>query len=327
MLILTHYVNAVFEQKPNTPEMIKLKQDMLLNMEKHYTTLLAENFTEQEALARVLAEYGQIEDYLGKETHFSEELTSDENILNWSKSEVEEFKTHRSRFSLAIALGVSLILFAPALSLFVQGLSSYLPFLSSLQSNQLILVSLIPLFILISTAVGLFIIFGIKEQSFGVEGKIILLDPSTRSNLMQEMNEFKHSFAKGITTGVLFCFAGLIFLLFPLILFESERFWPLIFLLSFVSAGVFLLVFFGIIHSTYNKILSIGDYTPQRVASERMTTKVANIIFPLAAGIYVISGLLFNTWSPGWMIFPILGISFGIFAAIAENSNLFFPKK
>jgi len=78
----------------------------------------------------------------------------------------------------------------------------------------------------------------------------------------------------------------------PLLLFSSEQFWPLIFLLSFVSIGVFLFVFFGIIHSTYDKLLSIGDYTPKRVASERLTTKVANIVFPLAVGIYVISGLL-----------------------------------
>ncbi|WP_034552173.1 permease prefix domain 1-containing protein [Carnobacterium funditum] len=327
MSIIINYVNSIFERLPQSPEMFKLKQEMLSNMENRYTQLIAENKSEQQAVAKAIAEFGNTDELLAMASLPTEEREPDENTLNWSNDEVEEFKAHRSKFGLAIAFGIFLILIAPALSLLIQEMARFLPFISALESSLLILFSLIPLLVLIAVAIGLFITFGIKEQQFGIEGKVISIDSITQSNLAKELKEFKPQFAKGITFGVLFCIAGLVSLLVPLLLFSSEQFWPLIFLLSFVSIGVFLFVFFGIIHSTYDKLLSIGDYTPKRVASERLTTKVANIVFPLAVGIYVISGLLFDTWSPGWMIFPILGISFGLFAAIVENSNLFHPKK
>ncbi|MCA9765216.1 MAG: hypothetical protein KC455_02235 [Carnobacterium sp.] len=327
MFIIINYVNSIFEQLPQTPEMAKLKQKMLSDMEKRYVQLIKEEQGQQQATANVLAEFGDLDSYFTKINLSTEESEVNETTLSWSKAEVEAFKTHRSRFSLAIAGGVWLILFAPVFSLLIQATVSFLPFFSSLDSMQVILFSLIPVLLLSALALSLFVTFGMKERAFNLEGKTISVDSLTQSELVQEKKEYQPQFTKGITTGILFCIVGVVFLLLSLLFVQSTPLWSLIFLLSFVSIGVFLFIFFGIIYATYDKLLSIGDYAPKKVASERLTTNVANIIFPLATGIYVISGLLFQTWSPGWMIFPILGIGFGLFAAVAENTSLFYPKK
>ncbi|SEK20825.1 hypothetical protein SAMN04488700_1168 [Carnobacterium iners] len=327
MFIIINYVNSIFEQLPQTPEMVKLKQKMLSDMEKRYAQLITENQNQQQATASVLAEFGDVDNYFTKINLSTEESEVDKTTLSWSKAEVEMFKAHRSRFSLAVASGVSLILFSPVFSLLIQETAPFLPFFSSLESTQLILFSLVPVLLLNAIAISLFVAFGMKEREFNLEGKLISVDSLTQSELAQEKTEYQSQFTRGITMGILFCIVGVVFLLVSLLFINSNPFWPLIFLLSFVSIGVFLFVFFGIIYATYNKLLSVGNYTPKKIASERLTTNVANVVFPLAAGIYVISGLLFQTWSPGWMIFPILGIGFGLFATIAENTSLFCPKK
>lgn len=43
MFIIINYVNSIFEQLPQTPEMVKLKQKMLSDMEKRYAQLITEN--------------------------------------------------------------------------------------------------------------------------------------------------------------------------------------------------------------------------------------------------------------------------------------------
>ena len=326
MSIIRHYVHSIFESLPRTSEMVQLKQELLLNMEKRYDQLIAEKNNEQQATALVLTEFSQIAKYLTQQSFSTDEVDFNEASLDWSDDDVQEFMSHRSKFALAIASGISLILIAPAKTLFIQEIAQFLPFMNRIEPQKLIALSFIPALLLIAIAIGLFVVFGLKEHQYNVGDNLISLNKSTRSYLTQEKKEFNPRFIKAISAGVLLCIASLVFLFLSLILFGAAKYWLLIFLFSFVSIGTFLLVFFGIIHLTYDQLLSTGDYTLNSRASERLTTRVANILFPVAAGLYVISGLMFHTWSPGWMIFPILGIGFGIFATILENVHLFHPK-
>ena len=327
MFILMHYLDSVFEKLPQNSRMIELKQEILSNMGERYVQLLTEQVNQQQAIARVLAELGNVDDYLIKKNQSNEEFNFEKNILHWSKDETETFKTHRSMFSLASAASVFLIFMAPVFALLIQKSAPYLPLLSVLSSLQLILFSLIPVLILMAVAIGLFVHFGSKELVFGVGEKVISLDSMTRVNLIQEKKEFRVSFIKGVASGLLFYVVGLIFLLLPMVFVKFDPFWALIFILTFMAMGTFLFTFFSMIQVTYNKLLSIGLYSPRRKPSERLTTKVAYLALLPATAIYVISGLLFQTWSLGWIVFPVLGIAFGVFAVIVENPHLFKRKK
>lgn len=316
---IVNYVDSVFVHLPKTPEMLRLKEDMLLNMEEKYDQLKAENRSENEAIGTVLAEFGNIDEIIeayNLETDVQEE---DNNILFLSPEAVEDYMSHRAKFSLGIAAGVFLCILAPAIMLLVQEVSNFLPFINQATEDTRVIVSLVPLFLLIALAVGLFILFGIKEQQYELEGRAISIDSSTRTELTRELKNFKPQFAKAIAAGVILCITAPIVLLLSLVLLGYNNYWAVIFLLSFVAVGVFLFVFFGIIHATYHKILAIGSYTPKKIAAEKLTDTVASIVFPTAAAVYIISGFLFNTWGTAWIIFPIVGILFAVFAAATES--------
>lgn len=327
MSILLHYVNSIFESLPRTSEMVKLKQELLLNMENRYNQLIAEKNNEQQATTLVLTEFSHLTKYLTQHSFSTEEIDFNNANPDWSDEDVQEFMSHRSRFALAIASGISLILIAPAKTLFIQEIARFLPFMNRIESQKLMALSFIPAVILIAIAIGLFVFFGFKEYHYRLGDKVNLLNKRTHSYLTQEKKEFKRRFLKAIRVGVFLCIVSLVFLFLSLVLFESAKNWLLIFLFSFASIGIFLLVFFGLIHLTYDQLLSTDNFTLNKITRERLTTRVANILFPTAAGLYVISGLFFHTWSPGWIIFPILGIGFGIFALIVENSSFFNSKK
>lgn len=316
---IINYVDSVFINLPQTPEMLRLKEDMLLNMEEKYNQLKAENRSENEAIGTVLAEFGNIDEIIEAYNLETNDQEEDPNTVFLSHEEVDDYLSHRAKFSLAIAAGVFLCILAPAIMLLVQEVSSFLPFINRVAEDTLIILSLIPLFLFIALAVGLFVIFGIKEQQYELEGRAISLESTTRSELNRELKNFKPQFAKAIASGVVLCIIAPIVLLLSLVLLGYENYWSVIFLLSFVAVGVFLFVFFGIIHATYHKLLAIGSYAPKKVAAEKLTDTVASIVFPLAAAVYVISGFLFNTWGTAWIIFPIVGVLFAVFAAASES--------
>lgn len=316
---IINYVDSVFINLPQTPEMLRLKEDMLLNMEEKYNQLKAENRSENEAIGTVLAEFGNIDEIIEAYNLETNDQEEDHNTVFLSHEEVDDYLSHRAKFSLAIAAGVFLCILAPAIMLLVQEVSSFLPFINRVAEDTLIILSLIPLFLFIAFAVGLFVIFGIKEQQYELEGRAISLESTTRSELNRELKNFKPQFAKAIASGVVLCIIAPIVLLLSLVLLGYENYWSVIFLLSFVAVGVFLFVFFGIIHATYHKLLAIGSYAPKKVAAEKLTDTVASIVFPLAAAVYVISGFLFNTWGTAWIIFPIVGVLFAVFAAASES--------
>jgi len=85
MSIIINYVNSIFERLPQSPEMFKLKQEMLSNMENRYTQLIAENKSEQQAVAKAIAEFGNTDELLAMASLPTEEREPDENTLNWSK--------------------------------------------------------------------------------------------------------------------------------------------------------------------------------------------------------------------------------------------------
>ncbi|ALV22001.1 MAG: permease prefix domain 1-containing protein [Carnobacterium sp.] len=317
---IVNYVDSIFINLPQTPEMFRLKEDMLLNMEEKYNQLKAENRSENEAIGTVLAEFGNIDEIIEAYNLETDDQDEENNhTVFLSHEEVEDYLSHRAKFSLGIAAGVFLCILAPAIMLLVQEVSSFLPFINHAAEDTLIIFSLIPLFLFIALAVGLFVIFGIKEQQYELTDRTISIDSTTRSELNSELKNFKPQFAKAIASGVVLCIIAPIVLLLSIVLLGYDNYWSVIFLLSFVAVGVFLFVFSGIIHATYHKLLAIGSYAPKKVAAEKLIDTVASIVFPLAAAVYVISGFLFNTWGTAWIIFPIVGILFAVFAAASES--------
>ncbi|WP_407371296.1 permease prefix domain 1-containing protein [Carnobacterium sp.] len=313
------YVESVFVQLPRTPEMQQLKEDMLTNMEDKYLQLKSEGQSENEAIGTVLSEFGNIDEIIEEYNLEKDSEEVDKDSVFLSEAEVEDFMQHRTKFGLGIATGVALCILAPAVMLLFNELANLFSFNSPANMEGIDLLSIIPLFIFIAIAVGIFIIFGLKEEQYNLDKKVVILDPSTRIHLDREMQEFKPSFAKAIAAGVILCILAPISLLLAIVLLGDDNAWSVIFLLGFVSVGVFLFVFYGVLYSTYEKLLSLGDYQPEKVIASKLTDTIAGVVFPIATAVYLLLGFIYNAWGTAWIIFPITGILFAAFSSLYQS--------
>lgn len=308
------YIESIFINLPRTTEMDQLKADMLINMEDKYLALKEAGVSDNEAIGTVLSEFGNIdeiiEEYnLEKE---NESFDSDPNILSLSNQEAEAFLVHRTKFAFAIALGVFMCIISVTMMFLTMSLTQWL-----FSSNAFDLLGVIVLLVIIAIAVALFIIFGLKESNFGYDKKELELDPQYYLEIKKEYNLFKTRFTYAIAFGVALCILGPVILLLSL-MFLPESYIGISLLLSFIAVGVFLFVFFGIQKDSYEKLLRIGEHSPIRVKANQIQETVSSIVFPLATLYFLYQGFFHGNWDTAWVVFPIVGIGFVIFAAIVE---------
>ena len=188
------------------------------------------------------------------------------------------------------------------------------------------ILTLVPLFLFVAAGVALFILYGMKEQQFELEQKRIKLDSSTYARLKAEHKAFRPRLAVAVAIGVTLCIFAPVSLLLSVVLIGADNSLSLVFLLSFIAIGVFLFIFYGIQDETYEKLLSIGDFSKDKAEKNKLVGIVAGVVFPLAAAIYLIAGFVYYAWVSAWIIFPITGILFGIFATV-YNGYMDLKKK
>lgn len=318
MNTIYNYVESVFINLPQTAEMIRLKEDMLRNMEEKYQDLKADGVNENEAIGTVLTEFGNIDEIIDEYN-----ISPDDDSFSENKNEVylndndaEDYLEHRHKFAFAIALGVFLCIIAVAL--FFAVISFFQFFFPSVSENVSGVIAITTLLLIVAIGVGLFIIFGIKEANYPFEKKIVNLDPRTYSRIKIEYELFNPRFAYAIAIGVVLCILGPISLLLTVTLLGDQNPLSIVFLLGFIAIGVFLFIYYGIQKDTFQKLLTIGSHTRAQVKADSLTDSVANIIFPIATLYYLYQGFFNNGWASAWVVFPMVGILFAIFAAITE---------
>ena len=322
---ISNYVDSVFAQLPTTPEVSEQKNAMLTKMQDKYQQLKAEGKSEHEAISGAIAAHGNIDDFTSSSTASASAApaATPENEVFLSPEQVDEYINHRHHFAWAMATGVFLCIMGPA-SLF---LGQYLTgFRGGRTSELLDILTIVPLFLFIAAGVALFILYGMKEQQFELEEKRVQLDTATYARLKAEHKNFRPRLAVAVAIGVALCILAPVSLLLSVVLIGEDNSLSLVFLLSFIAIGVFLFIFYGIQDETYEKLLSIGDFAKDKAEKNKLVGIVAGVVFPLAAAIYLIAGFVYYAWASAWIIFPITGILFGIFATV-YNGYMDLKKK
>lgn len=316
MNTIHNYVESVFINLPRTPEMLRLKEDMLRNMEEKYQDLKAKGISENEAIGTVLSEFGNIDEIIEEYELSAEDDDESLDTLSLNEVEAEDYLQHRHQYAFSIALGVFLCILSVALFFAVATVFEYL--FPSVSEDTSGVFSIITLLLTVAVGVALFIIFGMKESGYPYEKKILKLDPHTYSRLKMEYKNFQPHFAYAIAIGVVLCILGPISLLLSMTLLGDNNPLSVVFLMGFIASGVFLFVYYGIQNDTYQKILTIGSHSRAQVKANKLSDTVASIVFPLATLYYLYEGFINNNWGTAWVVFPLVGICLSIFAAITE---------
>ena len=322
---ISNYVDSVFANLPITPEVSEQKNAMLTKMKDKYQQLKSEGKSEHEAISGAIAAHGNVDDFIVSDMPAAP-AENPQNEVYLTSAEVDEYIDHRHRFAWAMATGVFLCIMGPASLFLGQYLAGDRGGQGGRTSELLDILTIVPLFIFVAAGVALFILYGMKEQQFELEHKRIQLDSTTYARLKAEHKSFRPRLAIAVAIGVALCILAPISLLLSVVLLGEDNSLSLVFLLSFIAIGVFLFVFYGIQDETYEKLLSIGGFAKDEAEKNKVVGIVAGVVFPLAAAIYLIAGFVYYAWGSAWIIFPIVGILFGIFATV-YNGYMDLKKK
>ena len=113
METIKSYLETMFANMPNTPEVIRAKTELLGMMEDKYNELIQEGKSENEAVGTVISEFGNLDelaDTLGINSQ-PHEAADNRRIL--SLDEVKSYIRAYSKRSFLIAIGVMLCIFSP----------------------------------------------------------------------------------------------------------------------------------------------------------------------------------------------------------------------
>ncbi len=90
METIENYLDNIFSSLPRSAEIIKIKEELLLNMEDKYNELKESGKTENEAIGIVISEFGNI-DELVKELGINTTIKEASNIPTITMEVSEEY--------------------------------------------------------------------------------------------------------------------------------------------------------------------------------------------------------------------------------------------
>jgi hypothetical protein len=313
------YLENMFLSLPRTKDVLKAKEELLSMMEDKYSELKSEGKSENEAVGIVIAEFGNLQE-LADELGIEETLKKmDEqpvrNVLGINT--VRDFIDNRVKASIRIGAGVLLCIWAPIL-LIIAGSMENTGYFRNWPNGQdgAIAAGLVALFVMVATAVGLFIMSGALMGRYQLDKDgDFRLDFDALNYVRNEEDRYRMNFAARITIGVVTC----IFSVIPIIILGIMDFGDLYLglgvglLLLLVGGAVFLFITAGMQSGAYQILLKKGEYSEGARERNQQAERIGAFYWPIIVLIYLLWSFLTGRWYITWIIWPIAGL---LFAAI-----------
>lgn len=307
METIRSYLDNLFTGLPRTQRVAQLKMELLSNMEEHYRELKAAGKTENEAVGIVISQFGNIDELL---TELN--IQRDEHALPEAEdSDVDDYLAASKQAARNVSLGTFFCILGPALLIFFNELSEAGAWDMGPNASTL---ALIPMFLSIVFGVGLLIYGGMRMEPYKALETGMLFSASSRARLQAGYAALRDTYMKSVIFGVCLCVISPV-PLFVMTALGSDTFGvPL--LLFLVACGVYILIRGSMPRSSYQKLLKIEDYTPVKAKENKVVGAVASVVWPLAVALFLFLGFVYHMWGIAWVIFPIVGLLFGIFSSV-----------
>ena len=244
METIRNYLENMFLNLPNTPEVYKAKNELWQMMEDKYTELKAEGKSENEAVGIVISEFGNLD-----------ELAADLGIASFMHSpqmqptgrplslgDAKAYLKDSARHAYRIGLGVMLCIISCCGPIFFDAIGgTYFH-----QTDLLDAIGVTVMFLLIAIAVGLFIYSGVQINRWEyLKKEPIVTDFATTDYIHHEMEHYKPGYALLLTIGIALCIICAVPAIVLDALFASDPFWSSMsgaFVLVLIAFGVFFIV-------------------------------------------------------------------------------------
>ncbi|MDO5575396.1 MAG: permease prefix domain 1-containing protein [bacterium] len=327
---IMNYLNTMFATVAQTEQMQKIKNDLAANMEDKYNELKAEGKSENEAVGTVISEFGNIDELLkdiglqplraengavepagaGGQTAGQRRVT---------KEEVENYLAAKKKHNKMTAEGVVLIMLGVICMILLFGIFEMPEYNFSTWPESIRGAGPVILLLLtVMGAVSLFIISGNQFEKYAYMENGVSIPEEIRQELRNQMEQDRTINTMAVTIGVGLCIFGVIVLLTLGVMSEKHEIMGSIgvaSLLSLVAVACYLFICPGGMKEAYEKLLGVGDFAPERARENKIVGVVASIVWPLTVAAFLVWGLAFDGWKICWILFPVVGICFGGFAA------------
>lgn len=309
METIKSYLEAMFANMPNTPEVIKAKAELLAMMEDKYNELISEGESENAAVGTVISEFGNLDELaedLGlekevEETH-TREAESPRRFV--SASEVEDYLATRKKKALMVGIGVMLCICSVTFPIIIDEVAD---------GTYSDLYGACGMFAAIAIAVGLFVFSGIISSDWKFLTKEPCQIDMTTANMVKERRKgFKPTHALFTAIGVMLC----AFSWLPFIIIDADLIVSLLF--YGIGLGVFLIIYSSKIMDSYNTVLKLNDSKTisgnygnegEDVYINKNAKLVMELYWSTITCLYLIISFLTFRWDITWIIWPLAGVA------------------
>lgn len=311
METIRNYLEAMFANLPNTPEVLHAKNELWQMMEDKYNELIADGKSDNEAVGTVIAEFGNL-DEISEDLGIQNVVVNKKDITrrNVTMDEVKDYLHERINYAYKLALGVLLCIISPVGAIICDAIN-----ISDAFGILFLMGS-------IAAAVALFVYSSIVMHRWDfLKQELCSIDFATTNYVNEQKEKYMPTYALLITIGIVLCVISFVpaaiidELDISFFAFDMDDLSGMI-LIIIVAIGVFMIVLCNSISNAYNSILKInsastvsGNYvSSQRSETKYITPEIATIMsvyWPTVTCIYLISSFLSFDWWYTWIIWPI----------------------
>ncbi len=321
METIRNYLEAMFANMPNTPEVKKAKAELLQMMEDKYTEMIEEGVNENTAVGTVISEFGNLDELaedLGltkeiQETHDREE-SAPRHFLRME--EVDEYLNVKKGNGLLIGIGVLLCITSVTWPIIFE-------FILRGKLGEGFGIS--GMFISIAVAVALFVFAGIRSRDWQfLDKELCQIDMSTADMVKAKRRAFKVPHAVIIAVAVMLFILWIPFSAIDIDIVSNCLFY-------FVGAGVFMIIYASTVMGSYEKILKLndsktisGNYGKDKddiVYINKFAEDIMDVYWPTITCLYLIISFLTFDWHVTWIIWPVAGIVHKILNIALEKED------
>lgn len=263
-------------------------------------------------------------DYLLKEDKEAEEYSEEDSasLYKLTLQEAEEFMTRSKEAGKKVAAGVTTCILAPIPLLILGALSEKAgsgiteDFAGGVGTSILLIIVAIAVIVFITSESGMRKFDFIEKTDFEMEYGVAGIVKERKKNYETTYNVYT-----AIATAL--CIVSAV----PLILsaiFSCEDYiyvFMTALLLAIVSVAVNIFIRIGSINGSYDKLLCIGEYSPEGKQRASIISKIAGVYWPLVVAIYL--GFSFYTlrWDFTWFVWPVAALIFAAITGIVKMIN------
>jgi hypothetical protein len=309
METIRNYLETMFANMPNTPEVKKAKAELLSMMEDKFNEMIADGVNENQAVGTVIAEFGNLDELaadlgLTKEVEATHEREESKPRHFLRMEEVEDYLNVAKGNGLLIGIGVLLCITSVTWPILFE-------FLLRGQLGDGLGVT--GMFISIAIAVALFVFAGIRGKDWEfLDKELCQIDMATADMVKSKKRAFKVPHAVIISVAIM-----LFILWIPTAAIDVEIVSNCLF--YFIGVGVFMIIYASTVMGSYEKVLKLNDsktisgsYGKDKgdiVYINKFAEGVMEVYWPTITCLYLIISFVTMDWHITWVIWPIAAIA------------------